>query len=211
MKQIPLFLCLMLTLSSCTEYNKVISNKPTTLDGLSVATLAGGCFWCMESNLEGIDGVKEVVSGFSGGNTPNPTYKQAKAGKTGHTETVQVYYDKSEIDYEQLLYWYWRSINPMDADGQFDAQGNQYRPAIFFHDEQQQKMALQTRDTLVESKRFDQPIVVEIVPFKNFYKAHPGHQDYYLNNPTKYRFYRAASGRDEFLRTNWKEDFWAHH
>ncbi len=211
MKQLTLLISLILIAASCTEYSKIAHKKPTTLKGLSVATLAGGCFWCMESNFEGIDGVKEVISGFSGGNVPNPSYKQVKKGKTGHTETVQVYYDPAKISYEELLHWYWRSIDPTDGDGQFDVQGNQYRPAIFYHDGRQQQLAMQTRDELVQSGRFDKPIMVEITAFKNFYRAEDHHQDYYLHRPTKYRFYRAASGRDKFLKKAWKEDFWKHH
>ena len=211
MKKLSLIVSLILITTSCTEYSKIARKKPNTLEGLSVATLAGGCFWCMESNFEGIDGVKEVISGFSGGDVANPSYKQVKKGKTKHTETVQIYYDPSEITYEQIMHWYWRSIDPTDGDGQFDVQGNQYRPVIFYHDPQQQQIATKTRDALGQSGRFDKPIAVEVAAFKNFYRAEDHHQDYYLKRPTKYRFYRATSGRDSFLRKVWKEDFWKHH
>ena len=165
------------------------------LSAYPVATFAGGCFWCVEQGFEKIPGVVEAISGYSGGSEPNPTYKQVSAGKTGHTESVQVYYDPEQISYEGLVEGFWRFMDPTDADGQFVDRGRQYRPAIFYHDEQQRLIAEASRDRLAASGRFDKPLVIEITPLTAFYPAEAYHQDYYRKNPVRYRFYTRDSGR----------------
>ena len=170
------------------------------------ATFAGGCFWCLESDLEKVDGVLEVISGYTGGHVENPTYEDVSLGRTGHVEAVQVVYDPAKVSYEQLLDVFWRHIDPTDPGGQFVDRGPQYRTAIFYHDEGQKRLAEVSRQKLQESGRFSKPIVTEILPLGKFYKAEDYHQDYYQKSPVRYQFYRAASGRDAFLKNVWKED-----
>ncbi len=173
---------------------------------LAVATFAGGCFWCTESIFEKLDGVSEAVSGYSGGHTLNPTYQDVGSGQTGHTEAVQVFYDPEKISYEALLYYFWRDIDPTDSGGQFVDRGSEYRPAIFYHNETEKQLATQSRDALQATDRFGSPITVEIVPFDKFYDAEDYHQDYHKTNPTRYKVYRAGSGRDRFLKKVWGND-----
>ena len=168
-----------------------------------IATLAGGCFWCVESELEKVPGVISVVSGFSGGDRKNPTYKQVSSGSTKHIESVQVTFDPKKISYEKLLDHFWREINPTDKDGQFVDRGHQYSTAVFFHNEKQKKIALESKKKLDSSKRYDKPVITPIIPFKDFYVAEDYHQDYYKKNPIRYRFYRYRSGRDQFLEKVW--------
>ena len=167
------------------------------------ATFAGGCFWCVESDFEKVDGVIEAVSGYTGGKEPDPTYKQVAAGMTGHTEAVQVHYDPDKVTYKELLDVFWRHMDPTDAGGQFVDRGSQYRPAIFYHDEEQKRIAEESRAELEESGRFSKPIATEIVPLTEFYTAEEYHQDYYSKNPLRYKMYRYGSGRDQFLKSTW--------
>lgn len=169
------------------------------------ATFAGGCFWCVESDFEKVDGVLEVVSGYTGGHKENPTYEEVSSGRTGHVEAVQVIYDPSKVTYKQLLDIFWRHIDPTDPDGQFVDRGAQYKTAIFYHDEEQRRLAEVSRQELQASGKFTKPIVTEILPLKNFYLAEEYHQDFYKKSPVRYHFYRAASGRDAFLKKVWKE------
>ena len=194
----------MLLISACAE-----SNQPSKLinsSELSIATFAGGCFWCVESDFEKIPGVDQVISGFSGGNIVKPSYKQVSAGNTGHIEAVQVYYDSKVIHYNDLLQVFWRQINPTDNEGQFVDRGKHYRPVIFYHDKEQQQKAELSRQNLQTSGRFDKPVITEIVPFKNFYAAEDYHQDYYKKNPLRYKYYRHNSGRDQYLSKIWGDD-----
>lgn len=174
--------------------------------GLQVATFAGGCFWCVEAGFEKIPGVVEAVSGYSGGDEMNPDYKQVSSGRTGHTEAVQVYYDPEVITYEGLLAGFWRFMDPTDANGQFVDRGKQYRPAIFYHNEEQQGLAEASKQALVDSGRYDEPVVIEIQPFKAFYDAEDYHQDYYKKNPIRYKIYTFNSGRYQFIDEVWGED-----
>ncbi len=169
-----------------------------------IATLAGGCFWCVESDLEKAPGVLKVVSGYTGGSGENPTYENY--GKKGHVEAVQVFYDPSKITYETLLDLFWRHIDPTDAGGQFGDRGPYYRSVIFYHDGEQKRIAEKSRDALGKSGRFDRPIVTEIRKFTKFYDAEGYHQDYYKKNPLQYKSYRQGSGRDQFLEKTWKND-----
>ncbi len=171
-----------------------------------VATFAGGCFWCVESGFEHVPGVIGAVSGYSGGDEPNPNYRQVSAGRTGHTETVQVTYDPKVITYKGLLQAFWRIANPTDADGQYVDRGKQYRPEIFYHNEAQKKAAIASRAALAKSGRFDKPIVVKIVPLKRFYKAEAYHQDYYKRNPIRYKVYTYGSGRPQYQEKYWGKD-----
>ena len=170
------------------------------------ATFAGGCFWCVESDFEKVDGVIEAVSGYTGGDEPNPTYKQVSAGGTGHTEAIQVTYDPDKITYKELLDVLWRHMDPTDAGGQFVDRGSQYRPAIFYHDEEQKRIAEESRAELEKSGRFSKPIATEIVPLTKFYPAEEYHQDYYSKNPLRYKMYRYGSGRDQFLESKWGDE-----
>lgn len=175
--------------------------------GLAVATFAGGCFWCVESGFEKIPGVVEAVSGYAGGHVENPSYKQVSAGTTGHTEAVQVYYDPRQITYEGLLQGLWRMMDPTDANGQFVDRGQQYRPAIFYHNDEQKRLAEAAKSELQTSGIYDRPVVIEIVPLQEFYPAEEYHQDYYRKNPVRYKFYTYNSGRYQFIEKVYGEDY----
>jgi peptide methionine sulfoxide reductase msrA/msrB len=175
-------------------------------DKLEKATFAGGCFWCMVHPFDKLSGVKEVLSGYTGGHTVNPTYEENSSGKTGHAEAIQITYDPAEISYADLLEVFWRQIDPTDAGGQFVDRGNQYRSAIFYHNDEQKRLAVASRDRLAKSGRFKKPIVTEIVKAGPFYKAEEYHQNYYKKNPIRYKYYRYSSGRDQFLDKVWGKD-----
>lgn len=172
--------------------------------GSATATFAGGCFWCMEPPFDKLDGVKATISGYTGGHKANPSYKEVSSGTTGHVEAVRVIYDPAVISYEALLDVFWRNIDPTDADGQFVDRGKQYRSVIFYHDDTQRRLALESKKALQESARFQKPVVTEILPAEPFYPAEEYHQDYYKKNPVRYHFYRYRSGRDQFLESVWK-------
>ncbi len=183
------------------------NDKTSVPDGpRAEAVFAGGCFWCTESDFEKIDGVIEAVSGYTGGQKPNPTYKQVAAGATRHAEAVKVVYDPDRISYAELLEIFWRSVDPTDDGGQFVDRGYQYRSAIFYANEEERRMAEDSRDRLAASGRFDRPIVTEIVPLGTFYRAEEYHQDYYKKNPIRYDWYRSGSGRDQFLANTWRDE-----
>jgi peptide methionine sulfoxide reductase msrA/msrB len=170
---------------------------------LKTATFAGGCFWCVESDFEKVNGVVEAVSGYTGGQKPNPTYQEVSAGGTGHAEAVQVTYDPAKITYKELLDVFWRHVDPTDGGGQFVDRGSQYRTAIFYHDEEQKRIAEESKAQLEKSGRFSGPVVTEIVQLTEFYPAEDYHQDYYTKNPLRYKLYRFGSGRDQFLSSTW--------
>ena len=167
------------------------------------ATLAGGCFWCVEADLEKLYGVQEVISGYAGGDAVKPSYKEVSSGTTGHLEAAQVFFDPNKISYSQILDAFWRSINPLDKEGQFADRGVQYRTAIFYHDKEQKKLAEESKKELEEKGPFKKQIVTPILALKNFYKAEDYHQDYYKKNPIRYKYYRYRSGRDQFLEKTW--------
>jgi peptide-methionine (S)-S-oxide reductase len=169
----------------------------------AVATFAGGCFWCIEADLEKLEGVLSVTSGYTGGQTENPSYKEVSAGATGHAEAVRVVFDPAVISYEELLGHFWRSIDPTAEDRQFCDVGRQYRSAIFYHDEAQREAAERSRSELERSKPFEEPIVTEITPATAFYPAEASHQDYAKKNPIRYRYYRKGCGRDQRLAELW--------
>jgi peptide methionine sulfoxide reductase msrA/msrB len=169
------------------------------------ATFAGGCFWCMEPPFEKLEGVKEVISGYTGGQKPNPTYEEVSAGGSGHVEAIQVLFDPSKISYADLLDVFWRQIDPTDSGGQFIDRGKQYRSAIFYHSDEQRRLAEESKKIFQKLGKFTKPVVTEILLASEFYRAEEYHQDYYKKNPIRYKFYRFNSGRDQFLKTVWGE------
>ncbi len=173
---------------------------------LEKATFAGGCFWCMEHPFDELDGVISTTVGYTGGHKENPTYKEVSAGTTGHTESVLVVYDTAKITYDKLLDVFWRNINPTTPDRQFVDVGSQYRPAIFYHNEEQKRLAEESRDRLDKSGRYNSPILTEIVSATIFYEAEEYHQNYYRKNPIRYKFYRLGSGRDNYLNRIWSKE-----
>ena len=173
--------------------------KPAT----AKAVFAGGCFWCMEPPFDKTDGVIATISGYTGGTKVNPTYEEVSSGTTGHAESVQVEYDPKKVSYEKLLDVFWHNVDPTQKDGQFCDHGNQYRTAIFVANDEQKKLAEASKAALMKSKPFKGDIVTEIVPATTFYPAEDYHQDYYLKNPVRYKFYRTGCGRDARLKELW--------
>jgi len=172
-------------------------------NNLRKATFAGGCFWCMEPPFEKLEGVTEVISGYTGGKVKDPSYRQVSSGGTGHYESVQVTYNPAKISYRKLLDVFWRQIDPTDGGGQFVDRGQQYASAIFYHNEKQKEEAEKSKEELNRSGRYNFPIVTKILPAKTFYKAEAYHQDYYKKNPLNYKRYRSGSGRDQYLNKIW--------
>lgn len=170
---------------------------------LEKATFAGGCFWCMEHPFDEIPGVVSVTSGYTGGRKKNPTYEEVSAGGTGHAESVQVIYDPARVSYEKLLNVFWHNIDPTAKDRQFCDSGHQYRSAIFYHNEEQHHLALQSKALLEKNRTFKEPIITEIVQATEFYSAEDYHQHYYKKNPIRYKFYRTRCGRDKRLKELW--------
>ena len=175
-------------------------------EGLEVATFAGGCFWCMEPPFDKLDGVVSTTPGYMGGHQKNPTYEQVSAGITGHAESVQVLYHPEKISYAQLLEVFWRNIGPTVENRQFCDIGSQYRTAIFYHNEEQKRLAEESKTALEKRKPFKEPIVTMIVPASTFYEAEDYHQDFYEKNPIRYKFYRFSCGRDQRLKELWGND-----
>ena len=180
------------------QENIVMNNEQ-----LSLATFAGGCFWCMESPFEKLTGVHKVISGYTGGFKINPTYEEVSVGTTGHLEAVQITYNPNKVTYQELLDVYWRQIDPTDANGSFVDRGEPYKAAIFYHNEEQQRLANKSRDVLGKLMKYQKPIATEIIEFTKFYKAEEYHQDYYKKNPLRYKIYRYRSGRDQYLTEIW--------
>jgi peptide methionine sulfoxide reductase msrA/msrB len=170
-----------------------------------LATFAGGCFWCMVSPFEEQPGIIKVVSGYTGGHKENPTYEEVCSETTGHYEAVQITYDPNIFPYEKLLEIYWRQIDPTDPDGQFNDRGSSYRTAIFYHNEEQKRLAEQSKKEIEESGIFNKPIVTKILPASTFYPAEEYHQQYYKKQPIRYKLYKIGSGREAFIRKYWKD------
>ncbi|MCP9455266.1 MAG: peptide-methionine (S)-S-oxide reductase MsrA [Nitrospira sp.] len=167
------------------------------------AYFAGGCFWCMEEVFEAVEGVLSVVSGYMGGTVANPTYAQVSSGKTGHAESVEVTYDPAKVSYQTLLDVFWHNVDPLTPNGQFCDHGTQYRSAIFFGTDEERRLAEESKTALERSKRFNQPIVTQIVKASTFYPAEEEHQDYYKKNPIRYKYYKLGCGRAQRLETLW--------
>jgi peptide-methionine (S)-S-oxide reductase len=170
---------------------------------LAKATFAGGCFWCMEGPFDELEGVLSTTSGYIGGHKKNPTYEEVSAGTTGHTEAVQVVYDPTKITYQKLLDVFWVNIDPTVKDRQFCDHGSQYRSGIFYHNAEQQQLAEASKKQLEKDKPFDGMIVTEITEATEFYPAEDYHQDYYIKNPIRYKYYRYSCGRDQRLQELW--------
>lgn len=170
------------------------------------ATFAGGCFWCTESDFARCAGVRLTISGYTGGHLENPTYADVSSGLSGHWEAVQIHFNKEQISYDQLLDIFWRHIDPTDAGGQFVDRGSQYRTAIFYHSDNQKQLAQQSKQRLATSGRFAKSIVTDVLQAGKFYPAETYHQNYYKQNPLRYKFYRSNSGRDQFLSRIWGGD-----
>ena len=170
---------------------------------LEKATFAGGCFWCMQPPFDKLKGVKQTTVGYTGGQKVDPTYKEVSAGITGHTESIEVLYNPAEVSYQELLDVFWHNIDPTTPHRQFNDEGTQYRTAIFYHSEEQKRLALETKKKLDQSGRFGKPIVTEITAASKFYPAEEYHQEYYKKSPYPYKFYRFASGRDQYIEKIW--------
>jgi peptide methionine sulfoxide reductase msrA/msrB len=170
---------------------------------MELATFAGGCFWCIEAAFNDIEGVAEVISGYTGGHRENPSYAEVCSQKTGHLEAIQIKFYPERISYEKLLELFWRQIDPTDTGGQFNDRGETYQTAIFYHSEEQRLAAEISKKALAESKRFDKPISTRILPATSFYPAEEYHQEFHKKNPFRYALYRQGSGRDAFIKTHW--------
>ena len=207
MKKMLSFLMLILLVLLGCQKTEVVKSGGGQMNGedknIKIATFAGGCFWCTEADFEKTAGVVKVISGYTGGKKENPTYEEVSAGNTGHVEAIQVYYDPDKISFEDLLDVFWKHIDPTDGGGQFVDRGGQYRSAIFYHDEEQKRLAEKSKEVLEKSAKFSKPIATEILRLSKFYPAEEYHQDYYKKNPLRYQYYRFGSGRDQFLETTW--------
>lgn len=184
----------------------VSPDSPISGSYYSKATFAGGCFWCLEPPFEALDGVVDVVSGFTGGDVSNPSYQQVVSGLTGHRESVQVTYDPRIVSFETLVQVFWMNIDPTDEGGQFADRGTHYQTAIFFHDEKQRLAAEASRRSLEASGKFNRDIATEVLPVGEFYLAEEYHQDYYRKNSTRYNRYKVGSGRDAYIKKTWKDE-----
>ncbi len=182
----------------------VAQQQPTKqeLAELETAIFAGGCFWCVESDFEKLNGVVEAISGYSGGTQQNPTYQD----HGDHLEAVRVYYDPQQITYEELVRDFFKHIDPTDDGGQFVDRGHSYTTAVFYTTEAEQQVAEEIKTELDDSQRFESEIVTPILPATEFYDAEDYHQNYYKKNPVRYNFYRSQSGRDDFIQQHWEQD-----
>ncbi|MGI9294834.1 MAG: peptide-methionine (S)-S-oxide reductase MsrA [Pseudomonadales bacterium] len=197
-------IALVLFLTACAEPEVTAAEQNTqaTDNGQhATAIFAGGCFWCMEKPFDILEGVISTTSGYTGSDWENPTYKQVSAGKTGHTEAVKIIYDPDKISYEKLLAVFWRNIDPLTANRQFCDQGSQYRSGIFYTDEAQRLLAEQSKTQVAQ--KFKQELATELVAASTFYPAEDYHQDYYIKNPLRYKYYRNGCGRDKRLKQLW--------
>jgi len=197
-----LFAALMMTWSG--SFNVVPGNTADS-GARARAYFAGGCFWCMEEAFEKVDGVIEAVSGYMGGTVKNPSYEEVSSGRTGHAESVEVRYDPAKVTYTQLLEAFWRNVDPVTPNAQFCDHGNQYRAAIFYQGDEQKRLAEESKRAIEQSKRFQQPIVTEIVAASEFYSAEEYHQDFYKKNPIRYKYYKFSCGRAQRLESLWGE------
>ena len=208
MKRAFILLFVLLTIAFAGFAHTQSTKKNASSKGakLETATLAGGCFWCMQPPFDKTKGVVSTVVGYTGGPQKNPTYEQVSSGGTGHAEAILVTFDPAQVSYEQLVGIFWRNIDPTQANGQFADIGKQYRTAIFYPSEAQKQIAIASKEKLVKFGKFKKPIVTEIVPAGPFYPAEEYHQKYYLKNPDHYKSYAIGSGRVPFLRATWGDD-----
>ena len=178
----------------------------TDTSKLEIATVAGGCFWCVESDMEKLPGVVKAISGYAGGEEVDPTYREVASGNTGHREAVQVHFDPAVVSYRQVLDHYWKFFDPTDEGGSFGDRGFQYTSAVYYHSPEQKEIAEASKRELDASGRFSKPVVTPVIPFTTFYTAEEYHQDYYLKSATKYKTYRFFSGRDRFVDKHWGDE-----
>ena len=181
----------------------LMNNNTDAKSGYETAVFAGGCFWCMEHPFDQFEGVIETTVGYTGGDTPNPTYAAVCSGITGHYEAIKIIYDPDKITYLELLEHFWRQIDPTDADGQFADRGSQYQTVIFYHNDEQKELAALSKKALEGAGIFDKPIVTKILPAREFYPAEEYHQCYYQKEPEYYENYKLYSGRESFLKKVW--------
>ncbi|MBF0274829.1 MAG: peptide-methionine (R)-S-oxide reductase MsrB [Nitrospinae bacterium] len=196
------FLILFSTLILCSGLEKQLAAETKEL--YQKAIFSGGCFWCMEHPFEELNGVTSVISGFAGGKEKNPSYKEVSSGRTGHLESVEITFNPEKISYKKLLEVFWQQINPTDAGGQFVDRGYQYSTAIFFLNEEQKNLAEASKKEMNESGIYPKPIVTKILKATPFYPAENYHQNYYRENPLRYKYYRYGSGRDQYLEPIWE-------
>lgn len=196
-----LILALAFVLAACGLASSQMAPLPQPKEGQALATFAGGCFWCVESDFDHVPGVISTTSGYTGGKAANPTYNQVSAGGTGHAESVEIIYDPKKVSYAQLVDYFWRHIDPTVKDQQFCDHGNQYRTAIFVHGAEEKKLAEDSKKK-VEAE-LKKPIYTEIADAGKFYPAEEYHQDFYVKNPAKYKFYRWNCGRDQRIEQIW--------
>lgn len=183
-------------------------NNSNNINNYKTAIFAGGCFWCMVSPFQILDGIIKVISGYTGGNVENPTYKDVKSQNSGHVEAVKIIYDENIISYEKLLDAFWRQIDPTDDEGQFQDRGSSYRAIIFYLNEEQRIAAERSKKALIDSKRFSLPIITPILPGKKFYSAEEYHQNFHKTHKDEYKKDRSLSGRDEFINKYWGQDYY---
>ncbi len=179
----------------------VVGQTPAARAPLATATFAAGCFWCMEPPFDALGGVVSTTSGYTGGRTPSPTYEDVSSGDTGHTEALQVVFDPTKVTYEKLLDVYWRNVDALDGGGQFCDRGSQYRPAIFYHSAEQQRLAEASKGRI--AAQLGKTLAVQLVPAGKFFAAEQYHQDYYTKNPARYKFYKWNCGRQQRLDQLW--------
>ena len=201
-------LVLALVFSSLFSAEIVVAKEEimTETTNLEIATVAGGCFWCVESDMEKLPGVVKAVSGYAGGEEVAPTYQQVAGGNTSHREAVQVHFDPAVVSYREVLNHYWKFFDPTDEGGSFGDRGFQYTSAVFYHSPEQKEIAEASKEELERSGRFDNPVVTPILPFTTFYEAEEYHQDYYKKSTAKYKTYRFFSGRDRFVNKVWGDE-----
>ena len=192
----------LLSLSFSTSAQEATDENPTSL---STAIFAGGCFWCIESDFEKLEGVKEVVSGYTGGSADTADYKTVTYKQTGHLEAVRVSYDPEIVSYQKLVDYFWRHIDPTDPNGQFCDKGHSYQSALYYSNDTEKKIAEQSLAELQKNKPFDGEIVTPLLAAKPFYLAEKYHQDYYKKNPIRYNIYRRGCGRDNRVKELWGE------
>ncbi|MDH4082813.1 MAG: peptide-methionine (S)-S-oxide reductase MsrA [Nitrospira sp.] len=194
---------LMVNLAICVTLVAWSSQRALSASTTAKAYFAGGCFWCMEEAFEQVEGVLSVASGYMGGTVANPTYEQVSAGRTGHAEAVEVIYDPAKVSYQQLLEAFWKNIDPLTPNAQFCDHGSQYRSAVFYTSEEEQRLAAASKTAIEQAKQFPAPIVTELVPASAFYQAEDYHQDYYKKNPFRYKYYKYSCGRAKRLEALW--------
>ena len=205
---ISLLAVITIIFAACASKSEDVAMENSDYTNFEYATFAGGCFWCMEPPFEALDGVDDVIVGYTGGHVESPTYEEVSTGTTGHYEAFQIRYNPDRISYERLLEVYWMHIDPTDDGGQFVDRGSQYRTAIFYHNQKQRELAEESRFQLEKSGRYGKPIVTQLLPYSAFYAAEEYHQDYYKKSSASYDLYKLNSGREEYLNEKWppKED-----